>query len=111
MTDHTVYEPSSVYDNLDTYEVGDTVEYFPNNQEGYAKYVVYMDDGEKQLRQVADIDGMVGGRRRKRKHRKTLKSRRSKKHALRTKHTLKHKSRRTKRSKLHSKQKTRRLRK
>jgi hypothetical protein len=105
MTEHTVYEPSDVYDNLATYEVGDTVEYFPNNQEGYAKYVVYMDDGEKQLRQIADIDGMMGGKRRRRKHRKTMKKTRSKKRTLHKRETMKH------RSKLHRKRKTRRMRK
>jgi hypothetical protein len=59
MATHSVYEPDSVYDNLDSYNVGDTVEYISNNQMGYAQYVVEMRDGRKTLRQTDDWEGPV----------------------------------------------------
>lgn len=87
MASHIVYEPDNVYDNVDTYNVGDTVEYISNNQLGYMRYVVAMVDGAKDLRAVADIDGpfdddedaaLEGGKRRRRKMRKTRKTRKNK---------------------------------
>lgn len=116
MVNHTVSEPDSVYDNLDNYNVGDIVEYISNNQEGYAEYVVEMNDGEKSLRQIGDLYGRFdgndddnyddenedeaygsqeGGKKRKVKRaRKTLKKtkgKRMKKHTAHKKRTLRKK--------------------
>lgn len=114
MTSHSVYEPDSVYDNMDAYNVGDTVDYNSNNQEGYMRYVVTMVDGVKKLRAVADIYGpfeddeeLEGGRRRRRKLRKTMKKRggRAKKRTAHKKRTMRKKMVKRRRAKTLSKRK------
>ena len=54
----SVGEPESVHDyleeNYDKIEVGDTIEYISNNQMGYEKYKVILDDdGKKKLTNIA----------------------------------------------------------
>ena len=61
MAEHTVYEPDYVYDKLEDYAVGDTVEYISNNQMGYLKYVVVMKNGRKDLELTHDSEGPVNG--------------------------------------------------
>lgn len=113
----SVYEPQSVYDylekNNDKIEVGDTIEYNSNNQMGYEKYKVILDDdGKKTLTKIADYDSMMeemengqpeedeeeqkGGKRRRRKTRRHKKSKYHKK-SKHHKKTRRHKSRKHRR--------------
>jgi hypothetical protein len=107
----SVGEPESVYDyleeNNDKIEVGDTIEYISNNQMGYEKYkVVLDDDGKKMLTKIADYDSMMeemenrepeedeeeqkGGKRRRRKTmRKTRRHKKSKHHKKTRRHRSK----------------------
>ncbi len=41
---------------IETLNVGDTIEYNSSNQDGYGVYIVRMNNGEKILAQMADID-------------------------------------------------------
>ena len=43
-------------DNLAKIKVGDTIEFFPNNQENYFKYEVIEKDGEKSLNEIDSYD-------------------------------------------------------
>ena len=58
MKNHVVFEPDNVYDIMNVANIGDTIEYIPNNQEGYALYLVVASESCcKQLQQIADIHG------------------------------------------------------
>ena len=70
MEDLRVDEPVvHSYSNYDEEEgiirrgnVGDEVDYIPNNQLGYKKYRISLDEnGEKYLELIGDIDGPIGG--------------------------------------------------
>jgi hypothetical protein len=108
----SVGEPESVHDyleeNNDKIEVGDTIEYISNNQMGYEKYKVVLDeDGKKGLKKIADYDSMMeeyengdeeeqkGGKRRRktRRHKKSKHHKKSKQH----KKTRRHRSRKHRR--------------
>jgi len=56
----TVGEPTNVYEYLedkkDKIKVGDTIEYISNNQQGYLKYKVVEEDGEKTLEVIDSYD-------------------------------------------------------
>ena len=54
---HHVYEPDSVYDKLKEkgVDVGDNIEYIPNNQLGYERYKVVNILGKKDLDFIGDI--------------------------------------------------------
>jgi len=56
----TVGEPKNVYkyleDKKDEIKVGDTIEYISNNQQGYLKYKVVEEDGEKTLEVIDSYD-------------------------------------------------------
>ena len=59
----SVGEPGSVYDFLrgnDKVQIGDTIEYVSNNQEGWKKYkVVIGNDGKNGLNLIADYNSMM----------------------------------------------------
>ena len=57
--------------------VGDTIEYFTSNQEGYKKYEVILENGNKGLKLIKDYygDKKGGKRRRTNKRRRTHKRR------------------------------------
>jgi hypothetical protein len=56
----TIEEPTNVYkyleDKKDKIKVGDTIEYISNNQQGYLKYKVVEEDGEKTLEVIDSYD-------------------------------------------------------
>jgi hypothetical protein len=56
----SVGEPTNVYEYLedkkDKIKVGDTIEYISNNQQGYLKYKVVEEDGEKTLEVIDSYD-------------------------------------------------------
>jgi hypothetical protein len=72
----------SVYEKLKDkhVDVGDTIEYISNNQQGYKKYKVVNELGKKGLKVISSYDDFMGGRRktRKRSKSKRSKSKRSK---------------------------------
>jgi hypothetical protein len=41
-------------------KVGDTIEYISNNQQGYEKYKVILEDGEKSLKLIDSFDHQMG---------------------------------------------------
>jgi hypothetical protein len=108
-----VGEPQNVYDYLqedeDEINVGDTIEYISNNQMGYVKYLVILDDdGKKNLKKLTDYDSMDteheekpdymseepkkgGKKRRTMKMRKTRRNKKMKRSRSRTKKIRKHK--------------------
>jgi len=89
---HVLYEDDvSVYEKLrdKSVDVGDTIEFISNNQQGYKKYKVINDLGKKGLKLINSYDDWMGGRRktrkRKNKSNKRRKShKRSKSHKRRT---------------------------
>ena len=56
----SIGEPQTVYqyleDNKNEIEVGDTIEYISDNQQGYEKYKVIEEDGEKALELIDSYD-------------------------------------------------------
>jgi hypothetical protein len=80
MTNFRVYEDDGSVDeelrSNPAIKVGDTIEYFSNNQMGYLKYSVILgENGEKSLKVIATYDDQFnGGKRRKRKTNKRRKS-------------------------------------
>lgn len=56
----SIGEPTNVYkyleDKKDKIKVGDTIEYISNNQQGYLKYKVVEEDGEKTLEVIDSYD-------------------------------------------------------
>lgn len=90
MTNFRVYEDDgSVHDELRSnpaIKVGDTIEYFPNNQMGYLKYSVILgENGEKDLKVIATYDDQfTGGKRHKRKTHRRKTSQKRKTHRKRT---------------------------
>ena len=60
MSHHTLYdEDSNVLYNMELYNVGDIIEYIPNNQLGYLKFKVVLNNNEKELEVIEDIYGKV----------------------------------------------------
>jgi hypothetical protein len=83
---HSFHEGDNVWkefkEHPEEYNVGDTITYTPNNQMGYAKYEVVLDDnGNKDLDEIDSYDKQMndysGGK--KRKTKKSKKSKRSNK--------------------------------
>jgi hypothetical protein len=85
----SIGEPQTVYqyleDNKDKIKVGDTIEYISNNQQGYEKYKVIEEDGEKTLELIDSYDMQMarfdeeefaGGKSRKNKRSKKSKTKR-----------------------------------
>ena len=113
MKNYNVSDGFSVYDELNdnpNIEVGDTITYISNNQMGWKKYkVILNEEGEKDLEEIADYDDMgynteeeeeedtKGGKRRKRKSQKKRKTNKKRKTTKRKSHkkrkTLKRKMR------------------
>jgi len=64
MTNYRIGEGQSPYEEFETNTkivVGDTIEHTPNNQQGYAKYkVVLNEDGEKELKMIDSYDHQMG---------------------------------------------------
>ena len=63
MTNYRIGEGESPYEELETNTniiVGDTIEYTPYNQQGYAKYKVIMDEGKKTLKLIDSYDHRTG---------------------------------------------------
>jgi hypothetical protein len=60
MTSYILYEDdyNQLY-NIEVYQVGDIIEYIPNNQLGYLKYRVVLKNNEKTLEILEDIYGKV----------------------------------------------------
>ena len=62
MKNYNVSDGFSVYDELNdnsAIEVGDTITYMSNNQMGWKKYKVILNEkGEKYLEQIADYDDL-----------------------------------------------------
>jgi len=93
MTNYSVYEGQSVFDELENnsnIQVGDTITYAPNNQMGYVKYsVICKEKGLKKIEDYYDLmdnnkdnSQLNGGKRYKRKRtnkrRKRISTRRRK---------------------------------
>jgi hypothetical protein len=89
---HVLYEDDvSVYEKLRdrSVDVGDTIEFISNNQQGYKKYKVINDLGKKGLKLINSYDDWMGGRRKTRKrksksHKRRKSHKRSKSHKRRT---------------------------
>ena len=67
---HDVEDGESVYEKMydPDVKVGDTIIYYPNNQQGMAKYVVILNSlGEKDLELIESYDDLMGGRRKTRR--------------------------------------------
>lgn len=115
MTSHYVHDMDSIFDNMDSYNVGDTVAYISGNQEDYVKYSVVMENGAKKLQVIDSFEDeeeeettLEGGKRRRRKMRKTRKNktRHAKKRTAHKKRTMRKKMvKRTRRAKTLSKRK------
>jgi hypothetical protein len=58
---HTVNdgEEHMINELLNTARIGDFIEYVPNNQMGYVKYVIDVENGNRFLRVVADYDTLM----------------------------------------------------
>jgi hypothetical protein len=66
MRNYRVYEDDgdTPYEKLNSNSnimVGDTIEYFTNNQEGYKKYLVTSENGNKGLKLIKDYYGDKSG--------------------------------------------------
>ena len=76
MTNYRVYQEDgdSAHGELNSnpdITVGDTIEYFTSNQEGYKKYEVILENNVKGLKLIQDYYGnKTGGKRRRRTHKK-----------------------------------------
>ena len=87
--EYTVYDSSELIEKLEESEVGDIISLMPNNQEGYVKYkVVLEDDGEKGLNVIDNYDMQMqergyesegGGKRKSKKQKKTRKTKKQRK--------------------------------
>jgi hypothetical protein len=54
---YTVYEPNSVYELMKTncnININDTIEYISNNQLGYVKYKVLLDENKNKILKIID---------------------------------------------------------
>jgi hypothetical protein len=87
--EYTVYDGSELIEQLEESEVGDIISLIPNNQQGYVKYkVVLEEDGEKGLLVIDNYDMQMqesgyqsegGGKRKSKKQRKTRKTKKQRK--------------------------------
>jgi hypothetical protein len=78
---HDVEDGESVYEKMydPDVKVGDTIIYYPNNQQGMAKYVVILNSlGEKDLELIESYDDLMGGRRKTRRRKRKGSKRKSK---------------------------------
>jgi hypothetical protein len=77
-----VWEGSDVLSELrknpDDYDVGDTIEYITNNQQGYKKYEVVLDSNRiKNIKLIASYDKDGGRKTRRNKKKRTHKKRKT----------------------------------
>jgi hypothetical protein len=97
-SNHVLYEGDvSVYEKLQdkNVDVGDTIEYIPNNQQGYMKYKVINELGKKGIKLIESYDDWIGGMRKTRKRKITSnKRRKSNKRGKSNKHGKSNKRRR-----------------
>jgi len=59
MVNYNVYEPKTVQEELRTNPdiiIGDTISFFSNNQQGYKKFIVVDDNGNKNLNLIDSYD-------------------------------------------------------
>ena len=96
---HDVEDGESVYEKMydPDVKVGDTIIYYPNNQQGMAKYVVILNSlGEKDLELIESYDDLMGGRRKTRRR----KSKGSKRKSIKRKRKSRSKSKSKSKSKM-----------
>ena len=69
---------SELRNNPDNYDVGDTIEYITNNQQGYKKYEVVLDSNRnKTIKLIGSYDKDGGRRSRRNKKKRTHKKRKT----------------------------------
>ena len=88
-SNHVLYEDDvSVYEKVrdKDVDVGDTIEYIPNNQQGYKKYKVINELGKKGLKLINSYDDYMGGRKKTHKRKGRSPKRKGNSHKRRKSH-------------------------
>jgi hypothetical protein len=93
---HFIDEEENVYERIKDNDVmeGDTIELISNNQQGYKKYKVVNNLGEKDVELISTYDDMDGGRRKTRKRNSKKSKRKSKKSKRKSKKSKRKSSKR-----------------